>query len=160
MSARALSAWCCVVAALAVGALACDDDADPDEASDQRVLEIATDTGEPVCLLVTDDLPPEVERLPIIDCEIAHTHEIYATVDYEEQSVFPGVEVLGEFAQVACLEAFEPFVGTSAFDSSLSYTWLVPTLGSWNDRDDREVLCVLASRDGSELRGSMQDSAA
>ena len=40
----------------------------------------------------------------------------------------------------------------------LSYTWLVPTLGSWNDEDDREILCVLMNRDGSPLVGSMRDS--
>ena len=57
-----------------------------------------------------------------------------------------------------CLEAFEPFVGTSPFDSALSYSWLVPTLQSWNEEDDREVLCVLMNRDGTPLVGTMRDS--
>jgi len=96
-----------------------------------------------------------VEQLPIIGCDVPHTHEIYATIEYDEKSVYPGVEELGTFAEVKCLQAFEPFVGTSAFDSSLSYSWLVPTLGSWNDEDDREVLCVLMARDGAPIVGSV-----
>ena len=145
-----------LIAAVGILAACSDDDADPNEPRDEPVLDIETNTAEPVCMLVTEDLPPEVEQLPIIGCEVPHTHEIYASPSYEESDVFPGVEKLSEFAQVACLEAFEPFVGTSPFDSSLSYTWLVPTLGSWNDEGDREVLCVLADRGGAELVGSQR----
>ena len=144
-----------LVTAIAAATAACDDDdPDPDQADDQPVLEIDTDAGEPVCMRVEEDLPPEVERLPVIACDVPHTHEIYATLVYDAQDVFPGIDALNDFAQVACLEAFEPYVGASVFDSSYSYTWLVPTLGSWNDDDDREVLCVLAPRDGGEVVGS------
>jgi hypothetical protein len=147
-----------LIAALALAVTGCDDDeADPNEPQEQPVLEVQTNTTEPVCMQVEEDLPPEVENLPIIGCDVAHTHEIFATVESEEQ-VYPGVDALGEFVQVECLERFEPFVGTSAFDSTLSYTWLVPTLSGWNDEDDREVLCVLMARDGAELVGSMRDT--
>ena len=96
---------------------------------------------------VDEVLPAEVETLPIIDCAEPHTHEIYATIDFDGGRV-PGRRGAGDFAQVECLEAFEPFVGTSPFDSVLSYTWLVPTLESWNEEDDREVLCVLVTATG------------
>ena len=153
---RALPTIVVLIAALALAAAGCDDDeADPNEPQDQPVLEIETSATEPVCMQVEENLPPEVEDLPIIECDVGHTHEIFATVESEEQ-VYPGVDALGEFAQVQCLEQFEPFVGTSAFDSTLSYTWLVPTLSGWNDEDDREILCVLMSRDGAELVGSMR----
>jgi hypothetical protein len=134
-----------------------DDDADPFEPSEQPVLEVDA-TRQSVCLLVTEDLPDEVEELPTIGCDVPHTHEIYATLEYTERDVYPGADALGEFAQVECLTAFEPFVGISAFDSSLSYTWLVPSLNGWNEEDDRDVLCVLADRDGGELTGSMRAS--
>ncbi len=134
-----------------------DDDAAPG-VDEQAVLEVDTTSADPVCMQVSEDLPPEVERLPIIACSEPHTHEIYATIESQDP-VFPGVEALGDFAQVECLEAFEPFVGTSPFDSTLSYSWLVPTLQSWNDEDDREVLCVLMNRDrGVPLVGTMRDS--
>jgi Septum formation len=134
---------------------ACNGDDDPTQANNQNVFDVATSAENPVCMEVTEALPPEVKELPIIDCAQPHTHEIFATL-LSTESVYPGVEALGSFAQVKCLSAFEDFVGISAFDSSLSYTWLVPSLQSWNDKDDREVLCVLARRDGSPLVGTMR----
>ena len=148
-----------LTALLLVGAVACDDDeADPSQARDLPVLQVQERAQGPVCMQVDQDFPPEVEKLPVIACEESHTHEIYARIVYEEQSVYPGVEELGSFAEVACLEQFEPFVGTSSLETTLSYSRLVPTLGSWNDEDDREVLCVLSARDGAPLVGSVQSS--
>jgi hypothetical protein len=99
-----------------------DDSSDPREPHDVPVLEIEASPRHPVCLQVTEELPDEVETLPVIDCSVAHTHEIFTTVPYTENDVYPGEEALGSFAQVECLSAFEPFVGGSPFDSSLSYT--------------------------------------
>jgi hypothetical protein len=145
----------CVVFVLA----ACNDDGDDDAdgVDEQPVLEVETGTPAPVCMQVDEQLPAEVETLPIIDCALSHTHEIYSTIDYPDD-VFPGIEALDDFAEVKCLEAFEPFVGTSPFDSTLSYSWLVPMLQGWNDEEDREVLCVLMDRDGTPLVGTMRDS--
>ena len=122
------------------------------------MLEVGTDTGQPVCMQVSENLPPEVEELPVISCDVPHTHEIYATVDYDVKDVYPGVDELSAFAEVECLSLFEEFVGRSQFDSRLSYTWLVPSLEGWNDEDHREVLCVLAERAGGELTGSMRST--
>lgn len=148
-----------VCATVAFSAAACDGDDDAAPGVDEQpVLDVETTTAEPVCMQVEENLPPEVERLPIIDCAEPHTHEIYATIESPDP-VFPGVEALGDFAQVECLAAFEPFVGTSPFDSTLSYSWLVPTLQSWNDEQDREVLCVLMNRDQTvPLVGTMRDA--
>ena len=154
MTSAALRALACVVA---LATTACsDDEADPNAPQGEPVLEVDTGTGEPVCMLVSENLPPEVEELPVIVCDVPHTHEIYATLQYDEKDVYPGVEELSAFAQIECMNAFEPFVGRSAFDSQLSYTWLVPSLDGWNSEDDDEVLCVLADRDGAELSGSMR----
>jgi Septum formation len=145
------------VGIVAVGVLgtACSGDDDVTKPHNQKVLDIDVNTGQPVCMEVTEDLPAEVSKLPIIDCAQPHSHEIYATVTSKE-SVYPGVDALGSFAQVQCLSTFEDFVGISAFDSDLSYTWLVPSLKSWNDDKDREVLCVLTRRDGAKMTGSMK----
>ena len=147
-----------LVAATALSALTgCSDDDDPTEAQDQPVLEVETATDAPVCMQVDETLPAEVENLPIIDCAQPHSHEIYATLTSEED-VYPGVEALGDDAEVRCLTAFEQFVGTSVFDSQLSYTWLVPSLAGWNDEDDREILCVLTRRDQAPMTGTMKDA--
>jgi hypothetical protein len=142
--------------ALALLASACDDgNADPTEPHSEKVNKVDPNAESPVCMQVKPDLPAEVSKLPIIDCAQSHTHEIFATEKSKEQ-VYPGVDALGSFAQVQCLAKFQDFVGISAFDSQLSFTWLVPTLKSWNDHHDRTVLCVLTRRDGSPLVGSMR----
>jgi hypothetical protein len=149
-----------VLLTLAVAAFAAcgDDSTDPREPHDVPVLEIDA-SSQSVCLEVTEDLPDEVETVPVIDCAEPHTHEIYTEVEYTEKDVYPGEEELGSFAQVACLSEFETFVGISAFDSSLSYTWIVPSLDGWNKEDDRTVLCVLTNgEDDEDLVGSMRAS--
>ncbi len=132
-----------------------------DDTSDTPVLELS-DTGPGTCLQVPDDLPDEVAELPVIECSEEHTHEIYAVVNYEtttgSSDVFPGQEALNTYAEQVCVREFEPYVGISAFDSSLAFTWLTPTLSSWNDHDDRAVLCVLNDLERAPLVGSMKDS--
>jgi hypothetical protein len=147
-------------AVVALAACGDDDSSDPNEPHDVPVLEIEASRRHPVCLLITEDLPDEVETLPVIDCTVPHTHEIYSTVVYTESDVYPGEEALSSFAQVECLSEFEKFVGISAFDSSLSYTWIVPSLDGWNNDDDRKVLCILTNRDPNDgtLDGSMRAS--
>ena len=45
----------------------------------------------------------------------------------------------------------------SPFDSSLYITWIVPSLGSWNDKADHTILCVLGRKDGGQLDKSAKD---
>ena len=150
--------WLAVAVALTLAGVACSDDDDTAPGVEERdVLEVETDADAPVCMQVDENQQAEVEQLPIIDCADPHSHEIFATVESLEE-VFPGKEALEDFAEAKCLTAFESFVGTSVFDSELSYTWLIPTLAGWTNEDDREVLCLLMNRDGSPLVGTMRDA--
>ena len=132
---------------------------------DSRPATDLGDDGAGVCLDVTDDDGPEIVDLPIADCDTPHTHEIYAVVESSAET-YPGFDALEDEAQVACLTAFEPYVDISPFDSTLFYSWMVPTLASWEDADlgdgdergDREIICVLGDRDGEALTGSMRGS--
>jgi Septum formation len=134
-----------------------DAKADPTKPANKAVLDVGSNAAS-TCLLVTDDLPAEVDKLPTIGCDVPHTHEIYATVPYAANDVFPGLAELESFAQKACLTAFDKFVGISVFDSSLSFSWLVPSLDGWNKKKDRDVLCVLQDAKSAQLTGSMRDS--
>lgn len=115
--------------------------------------------GEGTCLQFDDDADAIVRSLPVVDCEVPHSHEIYA-VERHPADVYPGFSELEEFAQRVCLAAFEPYVGTNPFDSQLFHTWMVPTLEGWNDaqQSDREILCILGAQDNEPLVGSMRDS--
>ena len=135
-----------------------------DDTNATPVLDL-TDNGPGTCLQVPDNLPAEVSKLPVIECSLPHTHEIYAAVNYttpndpnDDETVFPGQEALNTYAEQVCVREFEPYVHISAFDSSLAFTWLTPTLSSWNDHDDRAVLCVLNDLNRAPLTGSMNGS--
>jgi hypothetical protein len=112
--------------------------------------------GVGTCLLFAEDVGPDIDELPVVDCAVEHTHEIFAVIEHSAD-VYPGFEALEEFAQTECLRPFEPFVGVGAFDSDLFYSWFVPTLDGWNDGDD-EVVCVLGRHDAALMTGSMRDS--
>ena len=101
---------------------------------------------------------PEVTELPVVPCEDPHTHEIYSLPVVEDEDVYPGLEALEEFGLTECLAAFEGYVGISAFDSALFYSWIVPTLTSWDQEDDRQVICVIGNANGAPLVGSVQNS--
>lgn len=150
-----------LLATVALVAAGCsdDDEVDPTQPAAQEVLEVSVDGAAGTCMQVDEAFPPEVEELPIIGCDQPHSHEIYATViGGESGDVYPGLNGLETIAQTECLTAFDEFVGIRAFDSTLSFSWLVPTLDGWNDEDDREILCVLQDRGSAPLTGSMRDS--
>ena len=121
--------------------------------------------GVGTCINAPADMGPEVKKIPVVDCDKEHTHEIFAVVPYVEQvagqpdkatDVFPGLEALDAFAQRACIAEFEGYVGISAFDSALTFSWLTPTLASWNSAaKDRKVICVLGMFNGDTLNRSM-----
>lgn len=152
---HALGTLVLIVFVANAGAGCSNDPQDPTKAADKAVLDVGV-AG--TCLLVDDDLPAEVDKLPTIGCDQPHTHEIYMSLPYTENDVFPGLSELESFAQKACLSAFDEFVGISVFDSSLSFSWLVPSLDGWNKNKDRDVLCVLQDAKSASLVGSMRDS--
>ncbi len=129
---------------------------------DERCL----DVGEEVGALVTD--------LNWVPCESPdpaddHTHEVYGVADYfvvsEDNPAttikpgdYPGREALELFAQAECFAAFERYVGISPLESALFYSWLIPTLTSWENDGDREVLCVAGNANGDALTQSIRGS--
>jgi hypothetical protein len=136
---------------LALVAAACSDDDKTD------VLDLAAN-GPGTCMVAAPDLGPEVTGIPTVPCTEEHTHELYAVVPFDEGDVFPGLAALDAFAERVCVAEFEPYVGISVFDSTLTFSWLVPTLASWNNNEDRDVLCVVGPFDGSTLTESVRDA--
>ncbi|MGH9187372.1 MAG: septum formation family protein [Acidimicrobiales bacterium] len=121
------------------------------------------------CLRVDEDnLTQEFEQLPAVPCAEEHSHEIYAVVDMAEQdegerftrgAAYPGESVLMEDAQSVCAAEFEPYVGTDYVNSGLFFTYLVPSVQSWQEEDerDRTIVC-LVSGTGEPETGSVKGS--
>jgi hypothetical protein len=133
---------------------------DDDPTTDVDVVELGDEqVGD--CLLIGTEIDAQVSSLPVIDCNEEHSHEIFAalTMSDEDFEVYPGVEALEAVAERECLTEFEDYVGISPFDSELFYSWLVPTLDSWTQFEDRIVLCVAGNFDSEPLPpGSIKDS--
>ena len=147
-----------LVATTAITSLAaCSSDNNPVKA--KPVLDLSKD-GVGTCLLVGTSIDAEVSKLPTIDCALEHTHEIYATIVVSDTKypVYPGAEALDALAQHDCTAAFQPYVLSGPFDSALFFSWLLPTLASWNDHKDRTIICVTSRFDNAKLKGSVKGS--
>lgn len=141
-----------VVCTLALGALACSDDPTVERddagaivaAGDASVFELSPgDCVVPPAELDTAD----VEQLRAVPCTESHTHEVYATAEYTAADVYPGESELQAFADGACLDAFEDYVGIAYEESSLRFSYLFPSFPSWQDGEDRSVVCFVVSTD-------------
>jgi hypothetical protein len=107
------------------------------------------------CLDFGDSIEAEITELPVVPCGEPHSHEIYA-IEFSEAATYPGLEALEADAQAKCLGVFEDYVGVSAFDSELFFSWLVPTLNSWDREDDRQIVCVIGEGNGAPLVGTVK----
>lgn len=83
-----------------------------------------------------------VADIPTIDCALPHDYEVYASIDLDK-AVWPGDDEIFALADEACYAPFTTWVGVPFDDSSLDYTYYVPTEDGWNDYDDREVSCIV-----------------
>lgn len=155
------------LAALAVVALAasCSDDDDPrgedgrvDEPADISVYELRA--GD--CLVPPEDIDTGIGAVRVVPCDDPHTQEVFALVPYTDdegetagpRADFPGDEPLDEFANAECLTPFADYFNVDYVDSSLFLTFLAPTVRSWDERDDREIVCI-AQTDGEPVTESL-----
>ncbi len=90
----------------------------------------------------------ELSELIAVPCTQPHTQEAYASPGYRgpsgaDASVYPGDAALASFAKGSCAQAFTQYVGVSYLDSSLFFTYLLPSARSWEQGNDRTVLCFV-----------------
>lgn len=92
-----------------------------------------------------------LSELTVVDCGRAHPMEAYAVVPYEGRdggvpTVYPGQAALKAFADGACLATFTGYVGVDYRDSSLFFTYLMPTARDWREgRGDISVTCFVTT---------------
>lgn len=144
-----------VAAALAVGG--CSEDEAEREGGD------ITDAG-PIsvfdlrpgdCLSPEEGTAGEIENIEAVPCEEAHTQEVYALPEYpDDGGAYPGEAEIQQYADASCLEAFEQYTGMDYLNSDLYFTYLHPSVDSWND-DDRQIVCVITAG-GDPMTGSVR----
>jgi hypothetical protein len=118
------------------------------------------------CFVAPKDVMVELSKLSSVTCSKAHTLESYASVTYTGSSAasapsgggaYPGNDALTKFAQGACAQRFTGYVGVDYLDSALYFTYLLPSARSWEQDDDRTVLCFVTTTGGT-LKSSVKGS--
>jgi hypothetical protein len=100
----------------------------------------------------------EMTTVPVVPCDEPHDSELYAAATMEGDE-YPGVDETIDFADEACLDEFEDFVGVSYEESIYGYGIIYPSEDSWAG-GDREVLCSIGQADENgdivKLEGSLE----
>ncbi len=115
------------------------------------------------CLVAPKAITAEVTDVTVVPCTQPHQQEVYALAAYplpagtEKTAAYPGEAVLKAFADGACLGAFSGYVGSDYRDSSLFFTYLLPSARGWQAGDDRDVTCVITTT-GSTRTSSVKGS--
>lgn len=148
---------------LALGLIACS--GSDDNGSSESVFKVKP--GE--CFTTPGTVKAELSALTHVACSKPHTQEAYAIVGFRPSSAalatgapsgdsaFPGADVLTTFAKGVCAQRFTGYVGVDYLDSSLYFTYLLPSARSWEQNDDHEVLCFVTTT-GQKLTLSVKNS--
>lgn len=113
------------------------------------------------CFVVPKDITVELTKLSKVACSQPHEQEAYALVPYSDPSgatdasAFPGDAALKTFADGACAERYEGYVGVDYRDSTLYFTYLNPSARSWQQNDDRTTICFVTTT-GQKLTKSVK----
>lgn len=117
------------------------------------------------CFVAPKDVKAELSNLDQVPCTRPHTQEAYALVNYQPagtgpsaaSGAYPGADALDKFAKGACAQRFTNYVGVDYLDSKLFYTYLLPSARSWEQDNDRTILCFITTTGGS-LTASVKGS--
>ena len=94
------------------------------------------------CFAAQQEVDHELSSLDAVPCDTPHQQEAYSIVDYQpppgvEGDAFPGDASLAAYADAVCAQNFEDYVGISYLDSSLFFTYLLPSARGWEQSEDR-----------------------
>jgi hypothetical protein len=103
-----------------------------------------------------EDLSGSVGEIDTVDCDESHTLEVFAVFDLDGDE-YPGDEEIITMASEGCTgDRFEDYVGVPYQQSEVFAGWLPPSEATWNDADDRTVICFAGNQDGSPREGSVK----
>lgn len=100
----------------------------------------------------------EVDAVQAVPCDQPHGSEVYALFDLPEGE-YPGDEAVTVAAEEGCLAEWDAFVGKPYEESVLDFFTFQPTQRSWDEGDDREVVCVIGDPEAAEVTGTLRDAA-
>jgi len=94
-----------------------------------------------------------------IDCDEDHVFELIGKFDVDDGD-YPGASELSAQGQERCTgDIFTEYVGVPYAESAEVYASSVPpSEETWNEADDRTILCVAHTQDLSPTTGSVENS--
>lgn len=143
-------ARCALAALLVLGATLTACGTKPAEGTQESVF--ALRTGQ--CLRPPAHVTAQLSKVTVVACTQPHPEQVFAVVADHVGGTYPGTATLQNFANGACVQQFAPFVGIDYQDSSLFFTYLMPSVRSWST-GDRQVVCVLTTT-GQQLTRSLK----
>jgi hypothetical protein len=109
------------------------------------------------CIL---SIPPDgaFDSVDAVPCTAAHAAEVYAafTLAGDDDATWPGASSVTTDADEGCYQRFMPFVGLAYEQSTYGFFSITPTQQSWEEVDDREILCMIAPMDGTQSTGTAE----
>jgi hypothetical protein len=154
-----------VVAVVGIAAVAifAPDDAERDESGDiVESGEVSVfDLSEGDCWNNVPDAGEETETVDAVPCTEPHESEVFAVFDVDLGEEWPGLDAVTAEAEAQCVQRFEGFVGLTYDQSALNLFYFNPIEESWNQLNDREVVCVVLDPTAPDGRtsGSLQGAA-
>ena len=108
---------------------------------------------------ITDQVANQrIASFEVVDCDEPHVGELIHKFDLPDGD-FPDRATVEAAVEDECLGAtFEEYVGSPYETSEVFNTPVTPTPSSWEQADDREVLCFATLAGGVELSESVAGS--
>ena len=95
------------------------------------------------CLMLPGELGSQVETLEAIPCAEPHNAEVLTTTMIADGD-YPGLDAVIAQAEEDCLREFQRITGNDFMtDPDWDMTFLYPTQESWEQIDDREIVCIV-----------------
>ena len=98
--------------------------------------------------------------VPLVPCGEPHSQEVFAVIRYPEQSSeqsYPGDGALAAFGDLACSTALSDF--SSKVLDWVIFSYLLPSERTWQEENDRLIVCVLVFPDGQAIGSVVAGSA-
>lgn len=95
----------------------------------------------------------EIESVPVVPCSEPHDSELFHSFEVPGEE-YPGEDEVRSITADTCIAEFENFIGLAYEDSAWDVTGIFPTEATWNQVDDREVICGVFRVDGEASTGS------
>jgi hypothetical protein len=93
-----------------------------------------------------------------IDCDESHAFEVIGKFDVDDADEYPGADELSAQGDERCQgDIYSEYTGED-FDPAGEYlaTSVYPSQETWDEADDRTIICLALPADGSSTTGSIK----